>query len=138
MSSTSPPEVTICVAKPEDSAICGQICYDAFLKINTEHGFPCDFPGPEAPTRVLSMMFSSPGCYCVVAEAGGRIVGSNCLYESSLIGGVGPITVDPGIQHVGIGRKLMQAVLDRANGRNAGLRLVQAAFHNRSLALYTS
>ena len=138
MSSTSQPEVTIRVAKPDDSAICGQICYDAFLKINTEHGFPCDFPGPEAPTRVLSMMFSSPGCYCVVGEVGGRIVGSNCLYESSLIGGVGPITVDPGIQHVGIGRKLMQAVLDRANGRNAGLRLVQAAFHNRSLALYTS
>jgi predicted N-acetyltransferase YhbS len=83
-------------------------------------------------------MFSSPGCYCVVAEVGGRIVGSNCLYESSLIGGIGPITVEPGTQHVGIGRKLMQAVMDRANGRNAGLRLVQAAFHNRSFALYTS
>jgi hypothetical protein len=32
----------------------------------------------------------------------------------------------------------MQAVMDRAKGRNVGLRLVQAAFHNRSLALYTS
>ena len=84
------------------------------------------------------MMFSSPGFYCVVAEIEGRIVGSNCLYERSTVGGVGPITVDPSAQHVGVGRKLMQAVMDRANGRNAGLRLVQAAFHNRSFALYTS
>jgi hypothetical protein len=31
----------------------------------------------------------------------------------------------------------MQAVMDRAEGRAAGLRLVQAAFHNRSLSLYS-
>jgi predicted N-acetyltransferase YhbS len=138
MSSKSQPEVTIRVATPEDGSICGQICYDAFLNINTAHGFPCDFPGPEATTRLLSMMFSSPGFYCVVAEIAGRVVGSNCLYERSTVGGVGPITVDPGTQHVGVGRKLMQAVMDHANGRNAGLRLVQAAFHSRSMALYTS
>jgi L-amino acid N-acyltransferase YncA len=138
MSPNSQLDVTIRVATPEDSSICGQICYDAFLNLNRAHGFPCDFPGPEATTRLLSMMFSSPGCYCVVAEVAGRIVGSNCLYELSQIGGVGPVTVDLNTQHAGVGRKLMQAVMDRANGRNAGLRLVQAAFHNRSLALYTS
>ena len=138
MSSKLQPEVTIRVVTPDDSSICGQICYDAFLAINTAHGFPCDFPGPEATTRLLSMMFSSPGFYCVVAEIEGRVVGSNCLYEPSTAGGVGPITVDPSAQHNGVGRKLMQAVINRANGRNAGLRLVQAAFHNRSFALYTS
>jgi GNAT superfamily N-acetyltransferase len=95
-------EVTMRVATPDDSSICGQICYDAFLNINA-----------------------------------GRLVGRNCLYERSAVGGVGPITVDPSTQHVGVGRKLMQAVMDRAKGRNVGLRLVQAAFHNRSLALYT-
>jgi predicted N-acetyltransferase YhbS len=84
-------------------------------------------------------MFTNPGFYCVVAEAAGRIVGSNCLDERSMIAGVGPVTVDPGAQRVGIGRMLMQAVMDRANGRHAaGMRLVQAAFHNRSLSLYTS
>jgi ribosomal protein S18 acetylase RimI-like enzyme len=65
-------------------------------------------------------------------------VGSNCLYEQSLIGGVGPVTVAPNTQHTGIGRKLMETLMERAEGRNAGLRLVQAAFNNRSLALYTS
>jgi hypothetical protein len=85
------------------------------------------------------MLFSSPGFYCVVAESGGRIVGSNCLDERSLIAGIGPITIDPGAQNLGVGRKLMQAVMDRARERQpAGMRLVQAAYHNRSLSLYTT
>jgi hypothetical protein len=86
---------------------------------------------------VLSMMFSNPGFYCVVAEAEGRIVGSNCLDERSMVSGVGPITIDPGVQNRGVGRMLMQAVMDRAIGQGAaGIRLVQATFHNRSLSLY--
>jgi Acetyltransferase (GNAT) family len=69
----------------------------------------------------------------------GRIVGSNCLDERSAVCGIGPITVDPAAQNRGIGRTLMQAVLDRARERGAaGVRLVQAAFHNRSLSLYTT
>jgi hypothetical protein len=84
------------------------------------------------------MLFSDPGFYNVVAELDGRIVGSNCLDERSSIFGVGPITVDPTVQNRRIGRMLMDAVLDRARERRApGVRLVQAAFHNRSLSLYT-
>ncbi len=134
-----PAPVVIRTAKPEDVPICGQICYDAFYKINTDHNFAPDFPAASAAVGVLGMMFSHPGFYCVVAEQDGRIVGSNCLDERSAIAGVGPITVDPAAQNVRAGRKLMEAVLARAAARNApGVRLVQAAFHNRSLALYSS
>jgi N-acetylglutamate synthase-like GNAT family acetyltransferase len=88
---------------------------------------------------VLTTMFGHPGFYCVVAEDGGRVVGSNCMDERSPIAGIGPITVDPGAQNRGAGRKLMQAVLDRARERNfPGVRLVQAAFHGRSLSLYAT
>jgi len=84
------------------------------------------------------MMFSHPGFYCVVAESDGCMVGSNCLDERSAIAGLGPITVDPSIQNRGVGRKLMEAVLVRARERNfPGVRLLQSAFHNRSLALYS-
>jgi predicted N-acetyltransferase YhbS len=133
------PEVVVRAAQPEDAPASGQICYNAFSTINATHGFPCDFPASEAATGVLSMMFANPGFYCVVAESDGRIIGSNCLDERSVIRGVGPITIDPAAQNIGVGRKLMQAVIDRANERGApGIRLVQAAFHNRSLSLYTS
>ena len=139
MVSKSQPEVRIRLASAEDSTVCGQICYQAFSTISAAHNFPCDVPGPEAAVGLLSNIFATPGLYCVVAEIEGRIVGSNVLDERSIIAGVGPITVDPGTQNCGVGRKLMQAVLDRAKEKHAaGVRLVQAAFHNRSLSLYTS
>jgi GNAT superfamily N-acetyltransferase len=132
-------QLLIRAATPTDSATCGQICYDAFSTLSAEHGFPCDFPGRDAAIGIFSVLFSTPGFYCVVAESDGRIVGSNCLDERSMIAGIGPITIDPSVQNLGVGRKLMQAVMDRAKERcPAGVRLVQAAYHNRSLALYAS
>jgi hypothetical protein len=86
----------------------------------------------------MTMMFSHPGFYCVVAESDGRILGSNCLDERCAIAGVGPLTIDPEAQNNGIGRTLMEAVLTRSKERGfRGTRLVQAAFHNRSLSLYS-
>lgn len=135
-------DVVIRRAAPEDAPVCGDICYRAFSSISGVHGFPCDFPAPEVALGAISMIFDSPGFYCVVAEEeqSHRILGSNCLDERSpLIFGIGPITVDPNVQNKGVGRKLMQAVLDRASAsRAAGVRLVQAAFHNRSLSLYSN
>ncbi len=132
-------DVTIRVATADDAAICGKICFDAFTAISTAHNFPPDLPAVEAGIGVLSALFSTPGFYCVVAEVGGRLVGSNCLDERAIIHGLGPITIDPSAQNLGVGRKLMHAVLDRSKERGAsGVRLVQAAFHNRSLSLYTS
>jgi len=121
-----------------DATACGIICYEAFKAVCTAHNFPPDFPSPEVATGVLSNVLAHPGFYSVVAEAEGRIVGSNFLDERACIAGVGPISVDPTGQNRGVGGRLMQDVLDRANGREAaGVRLLQAGFHNRSLCLYT-
>lgn len=133
------PGLVIRQARPEDATVCGQICYEAFHKINADHNFPPDFPAPEAGHGVLSHMFSHPNFYCVVAELGGKIVGSNCLDERSAIAGIGPITVAPAAQNARVGRRLMEAVLARAAARHfPGVRLVQTAFHNRSLSLYAT
>jgi hypothetical protein len=57
--------------------------------------------------------------------------------ERAVIRGVGPITISLDGQNAGVGRLLMEAVIAHAQeGGAAGLRLVQAAFHNRSLSLY--
>lgn len=132
-------QLTIRCARPDDAAACGQICYQAFSAISREHNFPCDLPSAEVAVGFLSALFSTSGFFAVVAEREGRIVGSNCLDERSIIRGVGPITIDPHVQDRGVGRKLMQAVMERAIKEGAaGIRLVQAAFHNRSLSLYAS
>ena len=126
-------------AKPEDANTAGRICYDAFAAISSQHSFTRELPSAEDGIRLLGMLFSHPGFYCVVAESDGRIVGSNCLDERSAIPGVGPVTVAPEVQNRSIGRVLMQAVIDRARERGfPGVRLLQSAYHNRSLSLYTN
>ena len=132
-------DVLIRRATAEDIPVCAKICYDAFSTINAKHNFPCDFPSPEPALGVITHMFSAPDFYCVVAGSDGNTLGSNCMDERSIIHGIGPITVDPNTQNRGVGRRLMEAVLDRSRERGAaGVRLVQAAFHNRSLSLYSS
>ena len=130
-------DVVIRRATPADVAECGRICFEAFRTLANNHNFPPDFPAVEIPIHVLSTMFSHPSFFCVVAEEGGKVIGSNCLDERSTIAGVGPITIDPAAQNRSVGRQLMQAVMERASERKfAGVRLVQAAYHNRSLSLY--
>jgi len=124
-------------ATPADAEVCGRICFEAFGTLADKHNFPRDFPSPEIPIHVLSTMLSHPSFFCVVAEQDGKVIGSNCLDERTPIAGVGPITIDPGTQNRSVGRQLMQSVMSRAAERGfAGVRLVQAAYHNRSLSLY--
>jgi len=137
-SSESANGVNIRQASAEDAGRCGHICYEAFTAISVQHRFPPDIPSPEVGIGFLQTLFAHPGFYSVVAEINGQVVGSNCLDERSEIAGVGPITVTPDLQNRSVGRMLMQAVIDRAYERSfPGVRLVQAAFHNRSLSLYT-
>lgn len=127
------------LATPDDAAACGRICYDAFSAINDAHGFAREFPSVEATVGLLRMLLEHPGFYGVVAERDGTIIGSNFLDERSTIVGIGPISVDPAVQNQGVGRRLMQDVIDRAAARNVpGVRLCQSAFHRRSLCLYTT
>jgi GNAT superfamily N-acetyltransferase len=133
------PRVQIRHATPEDADVCGLICFEAFATINKQHNFPPEVPAPETAAGLLRMLFSHSGFYGVVAEMDGRIVGSNCLDERSTIAGIGPITVATDVQNRGIGRMLMHAIIARARERGfPGIRLLQAAFHNRSLSLYTT
>jgi predicted N-acetyltransferase YhbS len=120
-----------------DAEACGRVMHDAFKGIADAHGFPPDFPSAEAGTRLAAALIASPAAFGVVAEEDGRVVGSNFLAEGDPIRAVGPITVDPAFQGRGAGRRLMEAVLERAGGA-AGVRLVADAFNTRSVALYAA
>jgi hypothetical protein len=48
------------------------------------------------------------------------------------------VTVNPAAQDASIGRRMMEDILDRAEQRRmVGVRLMQASYHRRSLALYS-
>ena len=124
--------------RPGDAAALGAINFEGFKAISSQHGFPWDFPSAEAATGMATMLLNSPGFYCVVAEADGRALGSNFLDERGPVAGIGPISVDPAVQNQTVGRRLMLDVMARAEAKGfAAVRLLQAAYHNRSLCLYT-
>jgi predicted N-acetyltransferase YhbS len=134
---TAAQAVTLREATPADAEECARICFEAFGGLHDHHRFPRDFPALEAASGVISVFIGHPSIWGVVAEHDGRIVGSNFLDERDPIRGVGPITIDPQHQNTGVGRRLMEAVMERGRGA-AGIRLLQDAFHMRSLSLYAS
>ena len=127
----------------DDAKEVGKIIFEAFSEIADKHGFPHEFPTVDIGINVASSFLSNPGFYSVIAEDvdrnGNKIVGSNFLDErSNMVAGVGPITIDPKFQNKGAGRQLMSNVIERARSKNyPAIRLLQASYHNRSLALYT-
>jgi len=125
------------VATPADAQACGHIIYDAFQDVAERHGFSPDFLAVENATQLAQSFIAHPSIFGVVGEEDGHVVGSNFLAEGDAIRSVGPITVDPRRQGGGIGRRLMAAVLERANGA-AGIRLLQDAFNMGSVSLYAS
>lgn len=129
--------ITLRPGRPEDAHRGGLICYEAFKAIAGQHDFPPDFPSAAVAIGLLSSLLARPDIYSVVAEMDGHLVGSNFLWETAAIAGIGPITVDPKLQNGQVGKRLMNHVLERARARGfGGTRLVQAAYHSRSLSLY--
>ena len=129
--------ITIRRARPDDHQTLATICFDAFGAVNARHGFPSDFPVLEMTEGLMGFVLSSSHIYSAVAEIGGRVVGSNFLWEGDHVAGVGPITVAQDAQG-GVGRALMEAVLTYARQKAIpSVRLVQAAFNTTSMSLYT-
>jgi predicted N-acetyltransferase YhbS len=129
----------------EDAYAVGRIIFEAFSAIAEKHDFLPDFPSVDVGRAVASSFLSDPRFYSVVAEDNigdnkGVVVGSNFLDErSNIVVGIGPLTIDPKYQNKGVGRQLMINVMERAKNKNIpAIRLLQASYHNRSLALYTS
>ena len=126
-------------ARPDDASDVGRVCYQAFKSLSEHHRFAPDFESEEGTTGLMAMLLGHSGFYGVVAELDGRIVGSNFLDERSIVRGLGPISVDPEVQNHGVGRQMMAHMAERCQaGQASGLRLIQVAYHNRSLCLYTS
>jgi predicted N-acetyltransferase YhbS len=131
-------ELTIRPATIADGERCAEIFYDAFAAIATRHSFPVE-PGSPVFTRYrVSEMLATEGFVGLVADRAGEVIGSAFVDERSSIAGIGPVTVAPATQDQGVGRALMEAALERERERQApGVRLVQTAYHYRSLALYS-
>jgi ribosomal protein S18 acetylase RimI-like enzyme len=130
-------EVVVREASLEDAEDCARIFYYAFESIATQHNLPIEPSSREFTRFKVCDMLATDGVAGLVAERAGTLLGSAFVDERSVIAGIGPVTVDPAAQDGGIGTALMDAALRRERDRGAaGIRLVQTAYHYRSLALY--
>jgi len=131
-------QVSLRPATAADAPVCGRICYEAFSAIAKARRFPVDWHSEEVAVNVIIARLAHRLSYGVVAEVDGRIVGSAFMKEHRPVGSIGPVTVAPRLQGSGIGRLMMEHLLDRTRALGlAGMRLVQAAYNTHSMALYT-
>ena len=129
--------VTIRHMLAEDIPRVGAVMVTAFNDVFRRHGYPEPFPSSAAGTSIAQGYARLEPNECFTALQDGQIVGSGFIHLRGDTAGIGPITVDPRAQTRGIGRALMQAVIE-AGGGCPSLRLVQDAFNVVSFPLYSS
>lgn len=115
----------------------GEVLFEAFNAGALKHGYaPRMHDRREGTSWAWALLRHGPGDV-LIAELDGRVVGVCCLSARGLHGGIGPVAVDPSVQGHGVGRRLMHAVLERAEGLRS-VRLFQEAFNSASFSLYSS
>jgi GNAT superfamily N-acetyltransferase len=126
-------------ATAEEIPALSRICHEAFSALHDRFGIERDIPDVAVGEMIVSQVVKRPDYTGVMAVLDGRVVGSNFLLQADEVAGVGPITVDPAVQSKGIGRALMQWVIDEARRREIRqTRLFQEALNTTSISLYTS
>src|SRR5204862_4348684 len=122
-------------AAPEDADACARIFFAAFASIAGRHNFPIEPGSPEFTRFAVGRMLGTEGIFGLIAEREGAIAGLLFVDERGPIAAIGPVSVGPDAPDRGIGRALMEAVLERAReGRAAGDRLLHRDYHSRARA----
>lgn len=129
--------ITIRQAFETDIETCAESMYMAFTTIDQKHGFPSYFTDRNHATQATRNLLTHPHIYSIVATENNRVIASAFMNEKRPIRSIGPVSVHPHYQGHGIGRKLMEHLLNRAQDA-PNIRLTQDAFNTTSLSLYTS
>ncbi|PWS37582.1 GNAT family N-acetyltransferase [Falsiroseomonas bella] len=130
-----PGPVRLRPAVAADAEACGRVLHAAQADLAARHGLVPDVASAAEAAMHAAALLSDPAMFGVVAERRGQVVGASFLQERDEVRGIGPTAVAPGLQGAGIGRRLLRAVLDRAEGVGS-TRLVQDAASLAATALH--
>jgi GNAT superfamily N-acetyltransferase len=108
----------------------------AFNTVNARYGYPSEFPEPHAAVLLSRYYLGQDPDGCLVAMRDGAVCGSIFARRRGDHVSVGPVSVDPACQGLGVGRRMMEAVFD-LHPDAASFRLVQTAFNKESFSLYS-
>ena len=133
------PDIELRPPTPADAPELGRICFDAFKDVSESHGFESDFTSVEMAQNIVAGMVRDETVYGTAALVDGQLAGSNFVFKSDDAAGVGPVSVDPSRQGLGLGRRVMEDVLRYSSDSGFEMvRLVQDGFNMVSMSLYAS
>lgn len=124
-------------ATPEHAASVGRIFFDAFDQLARRHGFVPEIFSRDFAQGAATSFTSRPDMYGIVAIENGEVIGHNFVQLTDAVAGIGPICVDPARQSRGLGRRMMQHIIDYSLREHGPMvRLYQESFNMVSLSLY--
>lgn len=117
-----------------DIAEVGRIGVEAFNDLMARHNRPPLYPDPQVgPLAATAYLTTDPECSFVATE-NRRIVGSIFYRRRGDTVSVGPATVAPADQGRGVGRRLLESVIEREPGARS-MRLMQDSLNLASFEL---
>lgn len=124
-------------ARRRDADAIGTVLHQAFSDVAERHGFPSDFPSREYGVGLARALLGAPPYRGVVVERDGAVAGVAFVNVADAVRGIGPVAVSPRVQRTGVGRAVMEAIVEAGAG-GEGQRLTQDLFNMASLSLYAS
>jgi predicted N-acetyltransferase YhbS len=122
---------------PDQVEAAGKLVYEAFRDVATRHGFQPSYDTPQFATFVVRLLSQAEGFASFVAIEDGQPLAVNFLDQRNDVAGVGPVAVGVEHQGRGLGRMVMEALLERAEGCGfQSVRLLQSAYNLVSFSLY--
>jgi ribosomal protein S18 acetylase RimI-like enzyme len=123
-------------AEPRDVERAGDVNFVAFYRAALAHGLPPVVTTPAESRRYIRYLLDFDPLGGLVAEEDDDVIGVAWLHPRGAVATVGPVAVEPRHQGRGIGRRLLERLIEIAGKGVPQIRLVQESYNAASLALY--
>ncbi len=130
-----PPTMTTVL--PEQAEAVGTLVYESFREIAERHNFTPAFATPQLAQLVIRLLAQTEGNESYLLVEDGKPLACNFGDERDEVVGIGPVAVAVDQQGRGLGRQVMEALIERSERDGfTSLRLLQSAYNMQSFALY--
>jgi ribosomal protein S18 acetylase RimI-like enzyme len=128
--------VTLRPIEERDVERAGDVNFVAFYQSAVAHGQRPNVGTPNESRRYIRHLHAFDPLGGIVAEENGEIVGIGWLHPRGPVATIGPLAVDPRMQGRGIGRLLLERLIEVAGRGVPQIRLVHESHNAVSLGLY--
>jgi GNAT superfamily N-acetyltransferase len=129
-------EITVRAIEERDADRVGDLNFVAFHRVALVHGLQPGVVTPAESRSYIRHLLTLDPLGGTVAECDGEVVGVAWVHPRGPVATVGPLAVDPRFEGRGIGRRLLERVIELAGRGVPQVRLVHESFNVHALGLY--